>query len=266
MSQFADNRGTSIYYEIKGTGEPLVLLMGFGASGALWEQHLTAYQEHFQCIVIDNRGVGRSDAPPGPYSTAMMAGDTIAVMNHIGIKQARIAGISMGGAIAQELALHYPDRVRSLLLVSTWPRFNEYAKVMYQHLKSIRPQVDAAAFMQLLQLWIYAPPYFEQHSEALQSGQQAAVADAQPQSQVGFEGQLDACIQHDTLDRLGHIQAPTLITAGDMDIMTPPDFAQQLQQGIPKAQAFHFPKGGHAHHWEYLKRFNQVSTEFLLNH
>jgi pimeloyl-ACP methyl ester carboxylesterase len=266
MSQYANSQGARIYYEVIGTGDPLVLLMGFGADGAVWEKHLAVYQKHFQCIVIDNRGVGKSDQPTGPYTTAMMAADTIAVMDHAGVAKARVAGISMGGAIAQELALNYPDRVHSLVLISTWPRFNHFAKAMYQNLKNIRPSVEPDVFMQLLQLWIFAPPHFEANLKGLQEGQQAAKANVHPQSQAGFEGQLDACIQHDTVDRLHQIKVPTMITVGDMDIMTPPAFAQILQEKIAGAQYVHFPTGGHAHHWEDLERFNQVTTDFLRNH
>lgn len=266
MSQYVNSQEVGIYYELIGSGEPLVLLMGFGAEGAVWEKHLAVYQKYFQCIVIDNRGVGKSDQPTGPYTTAMMAADTIAVMDHVGVAKARVAGISMGGAIAQELALNYPNRVHSLLLISTWPHFNHFAEAMYQNLKSIRPGVEPDVFMQLLQLWIFAPPHFESNLKDLQEGQQAAKANPKPQSQAGFEGQLDACIQHDTVDRLHQIKVPTMITVGDMDIMTPPAFAQILHEKIAGSQYVRFPKGGHVHHWEDLERFNQVTTDFLRNH
>lgn len=266
MSQYAKNKDVNIYYEIKGSGDPLVLLMGFGADGTVWEKHLAVYQNYFQCILIDNRGVGKSDQPEGPYTTAMMAADTIAVMDHAGVAQARIAGISMGGAIAQELVLNYPDRVHSLVLISTWPRFNNYAKSMYQNLKRIRPKVAPDVFMQLLQLWIFAPPYFDSDLKDLLDGQQGAKANSQPQSQVGFEGQLEACIQHDAVDRLHQIKVPTLITVGAMDIMTPPAFSQLLHEKIEGSTYVDFPTGGHAHHWEDLERFNQVTTDFLRHH
>lgn len=264
MSQFAIHRGTKIYYEIVGSGEPLVLLMGFGAAGAVWEKHLAVYQQHFQCVVIDNRGVGKSDQPRGPYTTSQMAADTLAVMDHAGVAKARVAGISMGGAIAQELALNYPDRVHSLLLISTWPRFNNYAKTMYQNLKNIRPEVEPDVFMELLQLWIFAPPYYETSLDDLKQGQQGAKTNIKPQSQAGFEGQLDACMQHDTLDRLHQIKVPTMITVGEMDIMTPPAFSKLLHEKIADSSYVNFPRAGHVHHWEDLARFNRETLAFLL--
>lgn len=266
MSQYATSEGAQIFYQIRGAGAPLVLLMGFGADGNVWEKHVAVYEQHFQCILIDNRGVGKSGQPPGPYTTAMMADDTAAVMRDAKIEMARIAGISMGGAIAQELALRYPQMVQSLVLISTWPRFNQYAKTVYENLKKIRLSAKPEDFMELLQLWIYAPPFYEHSFEALQADQNTSAQDEHRQSQAGFEGQLDACIHHDTVERLAQIKVPTLITVGNMDIFTPPVFSEMLHKGIEGSEYTTFPDGGHVHHWEDLERFNRVTLEFLLNH
>ena len=265
MSAFANSDGVKIYYQVRGAGEPLVLIMGFGADGNVWEKHVEVYQKHFKCILIDNRGVGQSDQPKGPYNTAMMADDVIAVMDHAGIQKARVAGISMGGAIAQQLTLNYPERVQSVALISTWPRFNNYAKTVYENLKKLRVTSRPEDFMELLQLWIFAPPYYKNGLEDLRSGQADAAANTSPQTQNGFEGQLDACIGHDVVERLGEIKVPTLITVGNMDIFTPPAFSDLLHEGIADSKYVHFPKGGHVHHWEDLERFNQITTDFFLN-
>lgn len=262
--QYAHSKDTKIYYHERGSGEPLVLIMGFGADGKVWEKHVAVYEKFFRCIVLDNRGVGLSDQPPGPYTTAMMAADTIAVMDHAGVKQANIAGISMGGAIAQELAIRYPDRVKKLLLVSTWARFNNYAKSVYENLKHIRASVKGEYFMELLQLWIFAPPYYEKNAKLLQNEAAAAGQNPSPQSRTGFEGQLDACIHHDSADRLSQIKTPTLITVGMMDIFTPPDFSSLIHQQIAGSRLSTYPEGGHVHHWEDLERFNKETMDFLL--
>ena len=226
MSYYADSNGTKIFYQIRGEGEPLVLLMGFGADGNEWEKHVQEYEKHFTCILIDNRGVGKSDQPKGPYNTSMMAEDVIAVMDHAGIEKVRAAGISMGGAITQELVLNYPEKVRSIALISTWPKFNNYAKTVYENLKKIRVTSKPSELMELLQLWIFAPPFYEYGMNDLKEGQERARNNPNPQTRDGFEGQLDACIHHDTVSRLPEIDIPTLITVGDMDIFTPPAFSQ----------------------------------------
>lgn len=258
------SNGTPIYYQERGEGEPLVLLMGFGADGDVWEKHVAEYEKHFRCIILDNRGVGKSGHPKGPYSTSLMADDTVAVMNHLGISHAKVAGISMGGAIAQELAIQYPQKVSCLVLISTWPFFNNYAKTVYENLKKLRVTSKPEDFMELLQLWIFAPPYYEIELDDLKEGQAAAASNKSPQTQAGFEGQLDACINHDTVDRLHKIKVPTLVTIGEMDIFTPPPFSDILHQKISGSKLVNFPTGGHVHHWEDLPRFNKVTTEFLL--
>lgn len=264
MGYYANSNKAKIFYQIRGEGEPLILLMGFGATGNLWERHVIEYEKHFQCILIDNRGVGKSSQPQGPYSTRMMSDDTLAVMNHAGIENARVAGISMGGAIAQELVLHYPDRVKCLVLVSTWPKFNNYTTKVYENLKKLRITSKPNEFMELLQLWIYAPPFYEKGLNELKEGQEAAL-NPNSQTKEGFEGQLDACIHHNSVPRLSEIKVPTLVTVGEMDIFTPPAFSQILYERIIDSTYVSFPLGGHVHHWEDLHRFNQVTTEFLLN-
>lgn len=263
MNHYAQSGDTRIYYQIRGSGEPLVLLMGFGADGNTWEKHASEYEKHFSCILIDNRGVGRSDQPPGPYTTAMMAADTLVVMEHAGIKRAHMAGISMGGAIAQEFALAYPERLISLLLISTWPRFNTYTKQVYGNLIKLRRACPSDVFMETLQLWIYAPPFYAQGLKELEAAQAAAQSNPKPQSREGFEGQLQACMTHDAVDRLHEIQLPTLITVGEMDIFTPPAYSKILHQGIKGSDYKSFPDGGHVHHWEALEEFNKVTTDFL---
>ena len=265
MSKYAKLVDVEIFYQLRGQGDPLVLLMGFGADGNTWEKHLQVYENHFQCLVIDNRGVGKSGQPIGPYTTAMMADDTAAVMNDAGISIAKIAGISMGGAIAQELALRHPDKVQCLVLISTWPSFNKYATTVYENLKKLRPVCSPQDFMELLQLWIFAPPFYQKNLAELQEAQQAAATNQNPQSREGFEGQLDSCISHNTVDRLNQIKVPSFITVGEMDIFTPPEFSKILNENIAGSEFVTFPEGGHVHHWEDLERFNRITTEFLLN-
>ena len=264
MDGYVNSNGCKIYYQVRGQGDPLILLMGFGADGSVWENHVKVYEKHFQCIILDNRGVGKSDAPKGPYSTAMMADDAIAVLDHLKIKKAMVAGISMGGAISQSLALNHPQRISCLVLISTWPAFNNFAISLYENYKRIRRVADQGAWMELLQLWIYAPPFYENGMDELRAGQASAAANPAPQSQHGFEGQLDACIGHNVISRLHEIKVPTLITIGMLDIMTPPAFSDILHKGIKNSQIVRFPKGGHIHHFEDLERFNKVTTDFLL--
>ena len=258
------SNGIRIHYRERGSGEPLVLIMGLGAPGSLWEDHVAAYEKHFRCILMDNRGAGDSDKPEGSYTTRMMAEDTAGLMDALSIEHARVAGISMGSAIAQELALSHPDKVRSLVLVSSWSRCDRYTVAVFEHFKKMRALASPADFTQLLQLWIAAPGYYEAHLADMLQGQREEEEGYMPLH--AFEAQCDACSTHDTLNRLDRIAAPALLTVGDADIFTPLRLSAEMHERMPHSELLVFPGRGHIHHWEDLERFNARTTEFLLDH
>ena len=258
-----DGNGIRIHYEERGRGEPLLLIMGLGADGSKWEDHVACYERHFRCLLMDNRGVGLSDKPAGPYTTAMMADDAAALLRALGIERARVAGVSMGGAIAQCLALQHPALVERLVIVSSWARCDAYAKTVFEHFQRARAAMSRADFMQLLQLWIFRPRHYDAHLPDMRQGQADAATDPNPQPQHAFDAQCEACIGHDTLDQLPAITAPILITIGDADIFTPLPFSLELHQRIRGSQLKVFPGLGHAHHWEAVAEFNEITTAFL---
>src|SRR5579864_3460644 len=116
---FVDNQGARIYWDEQGQGEPVLLIMGLGYPSAMWYRIRPALSARYRTIAFDNRGIGQSDVPPGPYLIALMASDAKAVMDAAGIESAHVFGVSMGGMIAQEFALQYPKRVLSLILGCT---------------------------------------------------------------------------------------------------------------------------------------------------
>ncbi|MDP6545054.1 MAG: alpha/beta hydrolase [Phycisphaerae bacterium] len=253
-----------LHYETIGQGDPLILIMGLGAPGSLWELHAEAYSRYFRCIMPDNRGAGESPKPDGPYTTEMMAEDTLAMMDDLNIDSARLAGISMGSAIAQSMALLAPGRVKSMVLISSWARCVPYMKDVFEHFSRIRPLVTPEHFMQLLQLWIFAPGHFSSNYEDLLVGR--AEAEDDPMADHAFGAQCAACSEHDTLDRLGEIQTPCLLTVGDADIFTPLRCSREMHDRLPNSELSVFPGLGHCHHWEDLKTFNETTTKFLQSH
>ena len=255
---------STLHYQTAGTGDPLVLLMGLGADGGLWEQHVEAYARHFRCIMLDNRGAGNSPQPAGPYSTEMMAQDTLSLMDQLGIQSARVAGISMGSAIAQSLALQAPERVQSMVLISSWARCDQYMKDVFEQFARIRPLVTREHFMQLLQLWIFAPEHFSANYADLLTGR--AEAQYNPMSDHAFAAQCAACINHDVLDRLTEIEVPCLLTVGDADIFTPLRCSREMHERLPNSELAVFSGLGHCHHWEDLQTFNSQTTTFLQEH
>lgn len=245
----------------RGCGSPLVLVMGLGADRSAWELHLQAYEKRYRCYAVDNRGVGMSAKPAGPYSTAQMADDYARLIEARALRPVRVVGISMGGAIAQELALRHPGLVERLVLVSTWARCDAYTAQVFSHLATVRAALSPAAFASLLQLWIWTPQYVNQHVDELVEARRAGAEPPQPQH--AFEAQCAACIAHDTADRLSEITVPVLITAGQADIFTPLPLAEEICARIPAAELEVFPDAGHAHHWEALDAFNRLTTDWL---
>jgi pimeloyl-ACP methyl ester carboxylesterase len=192
----------------------------------------------------------------------MMADDTAGLMAALGIENARIAGISMGSAIAQELALSYPKKVRSLVLVSSWSRCDRYTQTVFEHFKKMRELVSPADFTQLLQLWIASAPYYEEHFGEMVQDQTTAKEDYMPVD--AFQAQSDACSMHNTFDRIDMITAPTLLTVGDADIFTPLRLTVEMHDRMPGSEIVVFKAQGHIHHWEDLEHFNDITTQFLL--
>ena len=259
-----NTNGITLHYEERGQGEPLILLMGLGAPGSKWADHAAAYEQHFRCFVVDNRGAGESDKPAGPYTTRMLAEDTAGLMRALGIQQARVAGLSMGSAIAQELALAYPHLVRSLVLISSWARCDRYTQAVFDHFKKARARLSPADFVQLLQLWIAAPPYYEEHEAQMLQDQANAAEGYMPLD--AFAAQCDACGTHQALERLVQIRVPALLTVGDADIFTPLRLTAEMHARLPGSAMEVFEGRGHIHHWEDLDRFNALTTRFLLEH
>ncbi|MFJ4784067.1 alpha/beta fold hydrolase [Streptomyces sp. NPDC088794] len=245
------------YTEI-GVGEPLVLIMGLGAPGTAWEPHTAAWSRSFRCLAADNRGAGKSPAPPGPYTTAAMADDYADLIKGQELGPARVVGISMGGAIAQELALRHPELVSRLVLVASWARCDPHTAEIFRTLPLIWDRQEVATA--LLQWLIWTPGWFAAHEDELLAERTAPGR----MSCSAFGAHAAACVSHDALDRLGGIRAPTLVTAGDADLFVPPRLSRELAEAVPGATLEIFSGAGHTHHWEQLDRFNTIVEAWLL--
>ncbi|MCC2684541.1 MAG: alpha/beta fold hydrolase [Paenibacillaceae bacterium] len=261
-----ESNGIHLHYEERGSGEPLLLIMGLGADGSLWEDHVKAYEQHFRCILMDNRGSGRSDKPEGPYDTKEMAEDAAGLLDALGIARAHVSGISMGGAIAQKLALSHPEKIHSLILNCAWDQCNNYTTRAFEMFRAMISVSDAQAFTRMLQLWIFTPDYHEHHMQDLLAREEAGNRHPHPMPVHAFQAQCDACISHRTAGRLHEIQAPTLVTAGSRDIFISPHYARRIAETIPNAELIMFEGSGHTHHWDQLEAYNEKTLQFMLRH
>lgn len=255
-----------MYYVEAGAGEPLVLIMGLGGDHLAWGFQLQAFAAAHRVVAFDNRGVGQTDAPDVPYTTRMMAEDARGLMDRLGIERAHVLGVSMGGMIAQELALAHPDRVRSLQLHSTLARTDAYTRACAAVWQEIRATLPPEAAFRAIALWLFAPSSYDARRELIETIVQGALANPYPQSLTGLSRQREAVASHDALERLGAIRCPTLVTTAEDDVLIRPGASRALAAAIPGAEFATIPDAGHVPFWEQADAFNRLCLEFLARH
>ena len=265
---YIESNGIKLYYEERGSGDPLLLIMGITAPGAVWEQHAAYWEKDFRCILPDNRGVGRSYKPAAPYSTAQMADDYAGLLDALQIQQARVVGCSMGSIIAQQLAIRHPEKVKSLVLMCTWARCDNTAKGIFQHMMHCKARLRPEEFSLYIQLLIYAKPSWDnqQMFAELEEGRRQAAVEEHPQPLHGLEGQAAACITHDVLEELQEVAVPALVIGGRDDAFTPVWMAEEVAGAMPNAELHLYERSGHAFHWENVADFNPRVRDWLLSH
>ncbi len=256
--------GLKISYEESGEGKPLILLMGLGAPGAKWAPHIAAYENEFHCYAPDNRGAGRTDKPVAyRYSIKDMAEDTIGMMDALGIEKASFNGISMGGCIAQHIAVHFPERVDKLILTNT----HAYPTVTYRRaieiLRDANGVLDPVTAGRLTQWIIFAQPFQEEHEDVMLRMEYEDMQYPYGMPSYAFKAQCNALLDFDLMAELPRIKAPTLIVGGERDLFVPQHMVREMEAAIPGAQVYMAKDGGHVQHWEQLEAYNKVTLDFL---
>jgi 3-oxoadipate enol-lactonase len=249
-----------IAWERRGEGAPVVLVHGLGYARWGWEPVADLLAERFEVVLLDNRGIGESEAPPGPYTVAEMADDVLRVMDEAGIGSAHVVGTSLGGMIAQELALSAPDRVERLVLVCATPGGPNAASMPEP---TVRLMAEAATLEPLVALRRFvenalAPDPSDGLVERILAHR---IATAQPLE--AWAAQAAAGAAFDSWDRLGQVTAPTLVVHGNEDVVVDPANAGLLAERIPGVQVARFEGCGHLLFWEEPERFVEVVGEFL---
>jgi len=259
----ARGNGINIYYEVHGDGDPLVLIQCLGGNSVDWQFQTPVFAERYRVVIFDNRGSGRSEAPPPRYSVVEMADDALALMDVLGIERAHILGLSLGGFIAQELALRSPQRVDRLVLAATaarLPALSRHALRVWLRMAEERVS-EETRFLEMFS-WLFSSRLLEDESQvATMLG--FFVQNPYPQLPEGYSGQIAACLAHDTRHRIKAIAAPTLVMAAGEDILVPVAAAEELASGIPRARLAVIPGGGHAFGGELPDQFNRAVLEFL---
>ena len=257
---FIQNQNAKIYWDEQGEGEPLLLLMGLGYPSDMWYRSRPVLAERYRTVVIDNRGVGRSDMPTGPYPIALMASDAAAVLDAAGVEGAHVYGISMGGMIAQELALQHPARVRSLILGCTAAggpsavKAGPEAAQMLMARGGMSPEQAAEA----------AVPYiYDAGTPRARIDEDIRIRRpwfARPEAYVA---QLQGILAWEAYSRLPQITAPTLVIHGENDLLVPADNGKLIAGRIPGARLLLLPNASHLYPTDQTEASHRAVLDFL---
>jgi pimeloyl-ACP methyl ester carboxylesterase len=261
----ADRGHTQIFWEEQGSGEPLLLVMGLGWPRQMWARHLPALTERFRVITFDNRGVGQTATTLSQWTLADMAGDAVAVLEAAGVTQAHVYGASMGGGIAQVLALEHPDRVGALILGCTAARADRRSVPVWPVIRHLLPAVGAgrqARKVALARALVYGPatdPVLIAEDLRLLASlrRPAAGIRAQRRAVLAYEG---------SQPRLGSVRSPTLIIHGSADRIVPLRYGQELARLIPDADFVVLPGAGHMYLTDATQDADATVLSFLAAH
>jgi pimeloyl-ACP methyl ester carboxylesterase len=254
-----ENCGANIYWDEQGQGEPVLLIMGLGWASNMWHRTRPVLAARYRTIAFDNRGAGRSDVPPGPYSIALLASDAAAVLDAAGVERAHVLGASMGGMIAQEFALQYPKRVRSLILGCTaagGPRAVQADAEAIQLLfrRDPDPAVRAKAAV---------PFIYDSGTPRERIDQDLHVLSEWYPHPEGYTAQLQAIMAWEADSRLANIAAPTLVIHGENDLLVPAANGRLIAERIPGARLVVLPNASHIFMTDQPAAAHQAFLEFL---
>jgi pimeloyl-ACP methyl ester carboxylesterase len=257
---YAFNNQVRIYWEEEGHGEPLLMVMGLGFPLAMWRDLRSFMAQYFRTIVYDNRGVGKSDILLGPFSILTMARDATCVLDAAAIPSAHILGLSMGGMIAQELALSFPDRVRRLVLGCTTCGGRHAVHAGSEVRRALLPLLFAPRQKRIAAL---LPFIYDEHTPHGRVEQDLEVLRRNPTPRLGVLEQMLAIVSWQSYDRLPRIVARTLVIHGATDRLVPPGNARILADRIHYAKLVILPRASHIFPTDQPELSRQELLKFL---
>jgi 3-oxoadipate enol-lactonase len=252
----------ALHWESTGAGDPVLMIMGLGLSGGAWWRTVPVLSRSLRVITFDNRGVGRSRARLHSYTTEAMADDAVSVLDVAGVEQAHVYGFSLGGMVAQQLALRHPERVRSLVLGATHPGGP----------RAVRPSADVMAFFRRRATMTardaarasvpfnYGPRCRREHKDRIAEDIRRRLAHPFPEQ--AYRAQILAATLHNTYRRLKRIEAPTLIVHGREDRVVPVANAEILAERIPSARLRILDEAGHLYSTEQPEVDEEIARFF----
>jgi len=256
-----------MYYETLGEGEPVVLVTGYGADLFAWTLQAPALSEHYRVYMVDNRGVGSTDKPSGPYSIKMMADDLAGFFAKMNIKNAHLVGHSMGGMISQQFALDHPELLRSLTLASTTCKVPNGADLMLLLWADILERLGNESFVNNIIAWCFTFDFIENNYDMLLMLRQMSLdhLSEKPLLPECLRSQCAGIMNFDLSDRIAQIKIPTMVLVGEGDILTPPALSKNIAARIP-GSFLNVVEGGHAFTNQVPGAFNQAVLDFFEKH
>ena len=263
--------GIDVYYEVTGSGPPLLLIMGTAADHTPWAAQVEAYREDFTVITYDARGTGQSSHPEDPtgYTMRVLGDDAAALLDHVGVDAAHISGLSLGSTTAQELALNHPAKVRTLQLHCTWGRSDEWFCRMIDSMEFMVAHDDPAAYIRCALLWVASPDFVNNRPDDARAFETGFILEnPNPPSKHGMLGHFHADKTHDALDRLSAIAVPTLITSGEVDWQVPARYGREVQERILGSALHMFcgPRSSHIAFLEMADEWNAYTLAWMRRH
>jgi 3-oxoadipate enol-lactonase len=254
-----------IHYQLEGDGdETIVLINGLADDLDTWAFQMDDFlSAGYRVLRFDNRGIGASGKPAGPYSSRMLADDAKGLVDHLGITDFHLMGVSMGGMIAQEYALAYGSDLRSATFGCTYAAPGPFCSRMFAMWGDAAPVLGVPFVMRDVTLWAFTTGFFAERGAELAEFEQAMRFMDQPVH--AYLAQLAVIQEHDTTERLSQISVPTLVLAGEQDILIPVALSRRLHGGISGSE-FDTTPGGHACLWEYPAEFNRAFLGFVKRH
>ncbi len=257
--------GIDLYYEVHGEGDPLLLIMGYGSNSGHWFVILPRLAAHFQAIIFDNRGTGRSGKPEIPYTAEMMVGDPVGLLDALGIESVHVFGTSMGGMIAQQIALRHPSRVKKLILgctscggahaVGSTPEARAFL------FDSERAKLSDEERARSTVPWLWNQDFIGSHPEAVE--RYVKTTTQHPTPMHGYLNQAHFILTHDTYDRLPDLKMPTLVLTGCKDRLIPHENSRILSSRIPGAELVMFENAGHGFISDTMEESSAKIISFL---